>query len=208
MTDEQREKKSYQTYFEEKYWQKLKFVSPGEFYCSSEANEILAAETGAGVIICMYDIEAHVGGIAHILIPDSLIKNFKDHKDHSDEIIAYAKSPLEELIKEMKYKGAGKKRINIRLSGGATIMNDEFDMGLKNVVFAQNEIIEKGLKLITQDIGGEHCRRINFFPYTGRMEKLPLRRDADQAELWAREQEYLKQVREKFGLDDNKPDNK
>ncbi len=206
MTEERRVHKNYQSYFDEKYWQKQYFVMPGECYCSNESNEIIVSETGAGVIICMYDIEAHIGGMAHVLIPETLIKNFKDHKDHSEDIIACAKAPLENLIKEMKFKGAGKKRINIRLSGGATIMNDDFDMGLKNVVFAQNEIIEKGLKLISQDVGGENCRRVNFFPYTGRMEKFPLRRESDQKELWRREREYLQQVKEKFGFHDNKPD--
>ncbi len=180
MSEERRVHESYQTYFSKKYWQRQQLVGPGEFFCSDNADEILVAETGAGVIVCIYDMDAHVGGIAHILIPEDLTRNFKDQKHHQENIINHARSPLEGLINALKRNGAGKKRINIRLSGGASIMNDEFDMGLKNAVFAQNEILDKGLRLITQDIGGENCRRVHFFPYTGRMEKHPLRREKDK----------------------------
>lgn len=198
MTEERRVHESYHTFFSEKYWQKQHLVSPGDYFCSNSADEILVAETGAGVIVCIYDMDAHVGGLAHVLIPADLVQNFKDKKQHKDKIIEHARAPIEGLVNAMKRNGAGKKRINIRLSGGANIMNDEFDMGLKNAVFAQNEIIDKGLRLITQDIGGENCRRIHFFPYTGRMEKHPLRRDKDKKLLWQREQKYLDSLKEKL----------
>ena len=201
MNEERRVHESYHTFFSEKYWQKQHLVGPGQFLFSDSADEILVAETGAGVIVCIYDMEAHVGGLAHVLIPEDLIRNFKDEKSHKDKIIEHAKFPIEGLVNAMKRNGAGKKRINIRLSGGANIMNDEFDMGLKNAVFAQNEIIDKGLRLITQDIGGENCRRIHFFPYTGRMEKHHLRREQDKEMLWQREKEYLDKIKDKLEID-------
>ena len=207
MTEERRRQESYHTYFSEKYWQKQHLVLPGHFLFSDSADEILVAETGAGVIVCIYDMEAHIGGLAHIFIPEVLIKDFKDLKKHKAQIVKHAKAPLEGLIHALKHNGAGKKRINIRLSGGTSMMNDEFDMGLKNAVFAQNEILEKGLNLVTRDIGGENCRRIHFFPYTGRMEKYQLRRDEDKGDLWMREQDYLKHVRDKFGNLDEPTDN-
>ncbi len=199
MTEERRVHSNYQSYFSKKYWQKQHLVLPGNFIFSDSADEILVAETGAGVIVCMYDVEAHVGGLAHIFIPEELIMNFKKNQRDSDLIIDYAKAPLEGLINALKTKGAGKKRINIRLSGGASLMNDEFDMGLKNIIFAQTEIMDKGLRMITKDVGGESCRRIHFFPYTGRMEKHALRRKKDIEELWKREHTYLEQVKQKFG---------
>jgi chemotaxis receptor (MCP) glutamine deamidase CheD len=73
-------------------------------------------------------------------------------------------------------------------------MEDDIDSGLKNLVFCENGILEKGLKIITKDYAGKHCRRIHFFPHTGRLQKYPLRRKEDREKLFAREKAYMEDV--------------
>ena len=198
MTQDRRIHKNYQAFLQDKYWQKQHLVAPGEFFSSDDKDDMLVAETGTGIVICMYDPEVHIGGIAHVLIPDNLAKNFKSAEDSNHPLIRHIKEPLDNLIKALKQKGAGKKRVNIRMAGGASIMNDTFDIGLTNSVFCQNEIVKKGLNLITKNVGGKHSRRVHFFPYTGRMEKYPLRRKEDQDAMWQRESDYFSKIKELY----------
>ena len=195
MVQERRLHKDYQAFLQDKYWQKQRLVGPGEFFASDNKEDMLVAETGAGMVVCMYDQDVHVGGIAHILIPDVLAKNFREAEKVDHPLVKHIKEPLNDMIKSLKQKGAGKQRVRIRIAGGASIMNDAFDIGLKNTVFCQNEIVTKGLPLITKDVGGSHSRRIHFFPYTGRMEKYPMRREEDQIAMQKRETDFFTKLK-------------
>ncbi|MCB9964269.1 MAG: chemotaxis protein CheD [Rhodospirillales bacterium] len=198
MTEERREHETYQSYFKGTYWQNMTFVRPGEFYRADQADELIIAETGSGIIVSIYDVDVHVGGLAHLILPKDLVRDFSKFQEKNADLISFARAPLDNLIKALKQKGAGKHRVKVRIYGGADLMEDSFDIGLKSAVFVQKDILEKGLKLITQDVGGSHCRRVHFFPYTGRLERYPMRRKQDREMLWAREKDYLNGVEEKF----------
>lgn len=189
--DKERRVNAHHKFFQDQHWQKAEFVGPGEFYRSDNPNEMMIAETGTGIIICIYDPLVHVGGMTHILMPEDVLVNFNNLKKIDEQLLKTVKAPLGNLIKSLKQKGAGRKRIHVRIYGGAEIFESEHDVGLKNYVFSHHAIFEQGLQTMTRDIGGEECRRIHFFPFSGRVDKILLRRKADKAALRERELEYL-----------------
>ena len=182
---------SSEKYFGDLDWHNKQFVGPGEFFTSDDPDVMIVAETSDGVIIAIYDPEVSIGGLTHILLPKNLLDNFKDLQKVGDDELNPIIDPLTRLVEELYEKGAGKEQLFVRLVGGSSIRQDVLDTNIKNIVFYQKQIFERGLKIITRDIGGDHCRRIHFMPTNGRIDKYPLRRNADRDALQAREREFL-----------------
>ena len=193
--EQERRSTPHHKYFAEMHWQTPQFVGPGEFAITGESKDMLVAETAVGVVICIYDPQLRLGGMAHLVLPEPFLQDFAALKSESKEVRKKIERPIENLIRSLKQSGAGKKRIRIRMFGGSGSDEDEVDVGVKHQVFTQQAIMEKGLNVMSQDIGGDECRRIHFFPYTGRIMKHYLRREGDREALRQREQRYVKELR-------------
>lgn len=179
---------------DEGFAERIRTIAPGEYACSSAPDLALVASIGAGVVVCIYDPEVGVGGMAYLLLPDSLIKKFPRIDRTRDADFLNAARLVEALVGELKRHGAGRHRIRIRLFGGTSIFEEVLDGGLKNYLLTKDMIVGRGLSVASEDIGGEGCRRLRFLPATGQAFKLPLRRKGDIAILRDQERAYLEQV--------------
>lgn len=166
-------------------------VEPGGFVCSDDPDTVLVTAIGAGVAICIHDPEVGVGGMASLLLPESLLRRFPRIDRSRDPEFLEAARLVETLIGELKRHGAGKNRIRIRMFGGTSIFEDVLDGGLKNYILAKDMIASRGLSVAGEDIGGDGCRRLRFFPVSGQAIKQPLRRKEDIALLRAQERAWL-----------------
>lgn len=166
-------------------------VSPGEFVCSDDPGTVLVAALGAGVAVCIHDPEVGVGGMAYLLLPDDILRRFPRIDRAQDPDFLRAARLVEDMIGELKRHGAGKNRIRIRMFGGTSIFEDVIDGGLKNYILTKDMVVGRGLFVAGEDIGGEGCRRLRFFPASGQAVRLPLRRSGDIAILRDQERTYL-----------------
>lgn len=166
-------------------------VAPGQFVCSDDPEVVLVAALGAGVAVCIHDPEVGVGGMAYLLLSDDVLRRFPRIDRSQDADFLRAAGLVEDLIGELKRHGAGKNRIRIRMFGGTSIFEDVLDGGLKNYILTKDMVTGRGLVVAGEDIGGEGCRRLRFFPASGQAVRLPLRRSGDIAILRDQERAYL-----------------
>lgn len=145
-------------------------VGISEIKTASHPEILSSIGLGSCVGICLYDPVAKVGGLAHILLPDSDIGR-KDGKPGK-----FADTAINALLHKMVEEGSSINNIRAKLVGGASMFSasdsstDEmFSMGPKNVAAAKNILAKKRIKLDGEDTGGSHGRTIEFHAGTGKV---------------------------------------
>lgn len=123
---------------------------------------------GSCVGIAMWDTSSGVGGLSHIMLPDSTkIKN-------NSNIYKFADSAIDELIRQLVAKGASRSRLKGKIVGGASMFafqsqNEAMQVGKANVEAVRNKLRKEGIPLIAEDTGGSRGRTIVFYPQTGKI---------------------------------------
>ena len=101
---------------------------------------------GSCIGIAVYDPSTKVGGLAHIMLPDSTkIKN-------NSNIAKFADSGIEELIRRVTDAGASKTRLVAKIAGGAKMfavsgLSDVGNIGARNAEASKAKLKELGLQL-------------------------------------------------------------
>jgi chemotaxis protein CheD len=124
---------------------------------SSARDEILVTYAlGSCIAVAVYDPKAGVGGLLHFMLPDSALDVEKARQ--SPGMFADTGIPL--LFKTCYGMGAEKKRIIVRVAGGASILDDTnyFRIGQKNIT-ALRKIFWKNNVLIEAEDTGSNCNR-------------------------------------------------
>jgi chemotaxis protein CheD len=177
---ERRSSSDYDEFFNKQFEEKPRLIEPGQILCGDSENEMYVATVGSGVIATMYDTELKIGAMCYILVPPELLQTFPHFEKADSKLNSLAIKPLDNCIAEMKKRGAGKHRIQMRLIGGSAIPGAAGDdAGTKNYIFVREYITRKGLSILNEDLGGKYVRRVHFFPTTGRAVRMVLRRTAD-----------------------------
>ncbi|WP_341877211.1 chemotaxis protein CheD [Defluviitalea saccharophila] len=123
---------------------------------------------GSCVGIALYDPVSRVGGLAHIMLPDSTqIKN-------NSNIAKFADTATVKLIEDMINIGAKKDRIVAKLAGGAQMFSfsqssDLMRVGARNVSAAQAILAKLGIPIIASDTGENYGRTIELYTEDGRL---------------------------------------
>lgn len=193
-SEERRQTSDFEAYFDGFFEAAPTRVDPGSFACSAEPDTMLVANVGSGIAICVYDAGIGVGAMTHLLLPPELIRRFPRISPENDRLMAEADRLLDQMIGALKHHGAGRSRIKVRICGGTSIHEDILDNGLKNYILAKDMLLRRGLKLAGEDIAGELCRRVQFFPTTGRLVRQPLRRKGDIDQIRTEEMAYLDEM--------------
>ncbi|GMQ62776.1 chemotaxis protein CheD [Vallitalea maricola] len=121
---------------------------------------------GSCVGIVLYDPIKKVGGLAHIMLPDSTqIKN-------NSNLAKFADTGIKKLIDDMTKLGANKNRLVAKLAGGAQMFsfkssNDLMRIGERNVEASVKMLKTLGIKILSQDTGENYGRTIEFYTENG-----------------------------------------
>lgn len=123
---------------------------------------------GSCVGIALYDPIKKVGGLAHIMLPDSTKIRNNENK------AKFADTGIEELIRQMEAAGAMRLRIVAKIAGGAQMFafNSQSDMvriGLRNIEASKSKLKELGISLLSEDTGENYGRTIEFYTETGEL---------------------------------------
>ena len=115
---------------------------------------------GSCVGIAIRDPVTKIGGLAHIMLPDSTtIRN------SSQNIAKFADTGIDELVRQMEKLGA-------KIAGGATMFtfqgkNDMMQVGDRNVEAVKKKLKEISIPILAQDTGKNYGRTVTFYPETG-----------------------------------------
>lgn len=121
---------------------------------------------GSCVGIALYDSTTKIGGLAHIMLPDSTqIKN-------NDNKAKFADTAITVLVEEMVKAGARKNRLVAKIAGGAHMfefknMDDMMRIGTRNVSAVIEHLNAMKIPIIAQDTGKSYGRTIELNTLTG-----------------------------------------
>jgi len=129
---------------------------------------ILTAGLGSCIAVCLWDPKIKIGGVIHIMLPDSTLGHNLINK------AKYADTGIRLLIDELLYKGANKNRLVAKIAGGSQmfITQSNIEMlkiGERNIEAVKRELEHQKIKLISEDVGGNHGRTIEFFTKDGQL---------------------------------------
>lgn len=123
---------------------------------------LLTTVLGSCVAACIFDPVLKIGGMNHILLPGEAKKSADVQSS------MYGSNLMELLLNDLYKQGAVKRRLEIKLFGGAMLAENSMHAGQRNVEFILNYTHTEGLNVITKNLGGSLGRRIEFHPSTGR----------------------------------------
>lgn len=121
---------------------------------------------GSCIGVAIVDPETKVGGLAHVMLPDSTaIKN-------NTNIAKFADTGIAELVRLMVAEGANKSRMVAKIAGGAqmfaaTTKNDLMRVGERNAEASKKKLKELGIRVLAEDTGANYGRTVEFYPETG-----------------------------------------
>ena len=120
-------------------------------------NKLITIALGSCVGIALYDSIMNVGGLAHIMLPES----YKFTEIINPYKFADLAIPL--LIDEMNKHGANIYNLRAKIAGGASMFNfpDKYlisDIGGRNSVIVKQKLKSFSIPLIAEDIGGTKGR--------------------------------------------------
>lgn len=141
-------------------------VGIGELFVATYPNTLQALGLGSCVGLTLYDPIAKIGGLAHIMLPDS-------GGNGNDLRGKYADVATVNLLNDMMMLSAKKERIVAKLVGGAsmfTLKNDVFRIGEKNVSATKKALKELGIAIVAEEVGGTIGRTATLYTDTGDVE--------------------------------------
>lgn len=121
---------------------------------------------GSCVGIALYDSVTKIGGLAHIMLPDSTqIRN-------NENIAKFADTGIAELIKQMLKAGAKQSRIVAKIAGGAHMfefkhMDETMRIGARNVAAVKQLLQDYKIPILANDTGENYGRTIELHTDTG-----------------------------------------
>ncbi len=129
---------------------------------STEQNKILHTFVGSCVALCIYDSQAKVAGMAHVMLP----------KNNTDEPVPklegkFADVAIRTILKQLISKGAKPRRLEAKMAGGASVFQNEskhaiFNIGMRNTNTIRSILAEHKIPIISEDVGASTGRWVAF----------------------------------------------
>lgn len=150
-------------------------VLPGEHYVTQAADETIVTILGSCVAACIRDPIARVGGMNHFMLPE----NETGAWGGVSSSLRYGNFAMERLINDILKRGGRRSRLEIKVFGGANVLGNGATVGSQNCEFIEAYLAAEGLPIAARHLYGEHPRRVHYFPKTGKVFVLELRRQKD-----------------------------
>lgn len=133
---------------------------------ASSPGKIITVGLGSCIGIALYDKQNLVGGLLHIMLPDSTLFSSVTNP------LKFADLGIPMLIEKMERKGAVKRNLTAKIAGGASMFNFSdknliMDIGNRNTTAVKNKLKELSIPLIAEDVGGNKGRTMILETVTG-----------------------------------------
>lgn len=143
-------------------------VGMADFNICREPDSITTLGLGSCVGIVLYDGYNKIGGLAHIMLPDST------KITRNENIAKFADTGIDALINLMVKNGANRSKFTAKIAGGAQMFafstnNDMLRIGERNVEATKLKLNQLGIKILAEDTGLSYGRTIEFYPDTGKL---------------------------------------
>ena len=132
-------------------------------------NGVMTLGLGSCVGIAIRDPMTKIGGLVHIMLPDSKAITGGQHN-----IAKFADSGIDELVRQMERLGARRVRMVAKIAGGAQMFafssgNDMMRVGDRNVEAVKAKLMQMRIRILAEDTGKNYGRTIEFYSETGKL---------------------------------------
>lgn len=143
-------------------------VGISDFKVSNNINDVLVTYAlGSCIGVTIYDPVVKIGGLLHFMLPESSI----DIKKASDNPAMFADTGIPLLFKNCYKFGADKKRMKVKVAGGASILDDSnfFRIGQKNITAMKKLFWKNNMLIGAEDVGSDYNRTIYMHISSGKV---------------------------------------
>jgi chemotaxis protein CheD len=144
-------------------------------YAVAAEGTIATIGLGSCVAIALYDPAAHVGGLAHVLLPSESMS-----RDRSNPA-KFPTTAVPLVMAEMQRLGARGDRIRAKIVGGASMFGNlipsgGINIGERNVAAVREVLAASMVPIVAEDTGNDYGRSVYLFLRDGRVEVRSLRK--------------------------------
>lgn len=135
------------------------FINPGE-YEFADSNFCLRTTLGSCVSIALWHPRRRLGGLCHFMLPG------RRHKSEQALDGRYGEEAFELLLMEVGKADTRLEDYEVKLFGGANMFAQRKTahrhVGRSNIEFAQRLLNQRGVRVISQSLGGYGYRNLIF----------------------------------------------
>lgn len=164
-------------------------ILPGEYYVT-EQDEMITTVLGSCVSACIRDPQAGIGGRNHFMLPINQSDTQAATQSNTGDAARYGNQAMELLINTILKHSGRRANFQVKIFGGGRILSQMTDVGRRNIAFVQAYIQLEGLRLVAEDVGDVHPRKVLYFPMSGK-ERVKKLRALHNATVVQQETQYL-----------------
>lgn len=133
--------------------------------CSGD-DAVTTLGLGSCVGIAIRDPRTGIGGLVHIMLPDSTeIRNNSNRPKFAD-------TGIEDLVTAIVRKGGNRSRLVAKIAGGAQMFGstgkaNTIRVGERNAQASKKKLMQMKIPLLAEDTGSTYGRTVIFYPKTG-----------------------------------------
>ncbi len=144
-------------------------VGIADFKIARNPGRLITLGLGSCVGVSLYDPISKLGGLLHVMLPDSTQFN------NVSKPAKFADLGIPLLIKEMQNSGASVLRLQAKLVGGAQMFSGLDDkltlnIGQRNTEKSREMLKKMGIPIISEEVGGNRGRTMILDTQTGEVQ--------------------------------------
>ena len=143
------------------FFQQRVVVGVGDVAVSNNTNVVISTfALGSCVGIVVYDGTPKVGGLIHIMLPDSSLSPDKAQKQPA----MFADTGIPLMFRNLMGLKAERRRMKAFVAGGASVISgsDMFKIGERNIAAVKKIINTLGITVVKADLGGVNNRTVHL----------------------------------------------
>lgn len=122
---------------------------------------------GSCVGLVIYDLEKNIAGLAHVMLPESSLAKVSGFNPAK-----FADTAVKKLVDLLVAEGASRRSLRAKMAGGAQMFqfataSEMMRIGPRNVEAVKKELYRFNIQLVSEDVGGNSGRTIEFNPTEG-----------------------------------------
>lgn len=129
-------------------------------------SSLITYALGSCIAVAIHDPVSLVGGLLHLMLPESGLDKAKAEKNP----YMFADTGVPLLFRQAYRAGADKKRLVVRMAGGAQVMDAAgmFNIGKRNCLAVRKILWQAGVMISSEAVGGADARTVRLEIGSGR----------------------------------------
>lgn len=122
--------------------------------------EIVTYSLGSCLGVTLYDPVKKIGGLLHLMLPDSKI----DVQKAANSPFMFVDTGVPRLFHAAYNLGAERSRLVLKVAGGAQLLDEQgvFNIGERNFLALTAILARNGINIQSRDVGGMASRTLRF----------------------------------------------